>query len=80
LRELKALVEFDNELWAAKMRDCLRDACLAVGEARAKGETALSPAALQTFHARYFEALREGKSLKMDSAIRWPNLWKENRS
>jgi transposase len=60
LRELKALVEFDNELWAAKMRDCLRDACQAVGEARAKGETALSPAALQTFHARYFEALREG--------------------
>src|SRR5580693_2171165 len=46
LRELKALVEFDNELWAAKMRDCLRDACQAVGEARAKGETALSPATL----------------------------------
>jgi hypothetical protein len=42
------------------MRDCLRDACQAVGEARAEGETALSPAALQTFHARYREALREG--------------------
>jgi transposase len=60
LRELKALIEFDNEPWAEKMRDCLRDACLAVGEARAKGETALSPAALQTFHARYWEAVREG--------------------
>jgi transposase len=60
LRELKALIEFDNELWATKMRDCLRDACRAVGEARDRGETALSPAALQTFHARYWEAVREG--------------------
>ena len=60
LRELKALIAFDNEPWATGMRDCLRDARQAVGEARAKGETALSPAALQTFHARYFEALREG--------------------
>ena len=66
LRELKALIEFDNEswaeneAWAEKMRDCLRDACRAVAEARARGETALSPAALQTFHARYFDALREG--------------------
>ncbi len=60
LRELKALIEFDQEPWATKMRDCLRDACQAVGEARANGERALSPAALQAFHARYFEALREG--------------------
>jgi transposase len=42
------------------MRDCLRDACQAVGAARATGETALSPAVLEAFHARYFEALREG--------------------
>jgi transposase len=60
LRELKALIEFDNEPWATKMRDCLSDACRAVGEARDRGETALSPAALQTFHARYWEAVREG--------------------
>jgi transposase len=60
LRELKALIEFDGEPWATKMRDCLRDACRAVGEARARGEAALSPAALETFHARYWEALREG--------------------
>lgn len=60
LRELKALIAFDGEPWAAKMRDCLRDACRAVGEARARGETALAPAALETFHARYWEALREG--------------------
>ena len=60
LRELKALIALDNEPWATGMRDCLRDACQAVGEAHAEGETALSPAALQTFHARYREALREG--------------------
>ena len=60
LRELKALIQFDNEPWAAKMRDCLRDACKAVGEARANGATALFPEALETFHARYWEALREG--------------------
>jgi Transposase IS66 family len=60
LRELKALIALDNEPWATGTRDCLRDACQAVGEARAEGETALSPAALQTFHARYREALHEG--------------------
>jgi transposase len=60
LRELKALIQFDKEPWAAGMSDCLRDACNAVREARARGETALPPAALQTFHARYWAALREG--------------------
>lgn len=60
LRELKALIAFDNEPWAEKMRDCLRDACRTVEEARDRGETALAPAALQTFHARYWEAVREG--------------------
>lgn len=60
LRELKALIQFDNEPWATPMRDCLRDACKAVGEARARGETALPPADLEAFHARYWEALREG--------------------
>ena len=60
LRELKALIQFDNEAWAAAMSDCLREACKAVGDARAGGETALSPRALQTFHARYWEALRQG--------------------
>ena len=48
LRELKALIEFDNEPWATKMRDCLRDAGRAVGEARAREQTALSPAALRS--------------------------------
>jgi transposase len=31
LRELKALIALDNEPWATGMRDCLRDACQAVG-------------------------------------------------
>ncbi len=60
LRELKALIEFDKETWAQAMTDCLRDACKAVAEARANGKTALSPAALEAFHARYWEALRQG--------------------
>lgn len=60
LRELKALIQFDNEPWATKMHDCLRDACKAVAEARANEKTALSPQALEAFHARYWEALREG--------------------
>lgn len=60
LRELKALIEFDKETWAQAMTDCLRDACRAVAEARANGKTALSPAALEAFHARYWEALRQG--------------------
>ena len=60
LRELKALIQFDQEPWAARMRDCLRDACKAVAEARARGETALSLAALEAFHIRYWVALREG--------------------
>ena len=60
LRELKALIEFDKETWAQAMTDCLRDACKAVAEARANGKTALFPAALEAFHARYWEALRQG--------------------
>jgi transposase len=60
LRELKAIIAFDAEPWAAAMRDCLRDACKATGEARARGPTALSPQALEAFHARYWEALRQG--------------------
>jgi transposase len=60
LRELKALTEFDQEPWAAAMSECLPDACKATGQARTRGATALSPDALQAFHARYWEALRQG--------------------
>jgi len=60
LRELKALIEFDHEPWAAPMRDCLLDASRAVGEARARGEKALDAALLERFDARFWDILREG--------------------
>jgi transposase len=60
LRELKALIAFDEEPWAASMRDLLLEASRAVDEARACGVTALAPDLLAAFHARYWEALREG--------------------
>ena len=42
LRELKALIEFDHEPWAAPMRDFLLDANRAVGDAKARGAKARS--------------------------------------
>ncbi len=47
LRELKALIEFDQEPWAAPMRDLLLEANRAVDEARQRGETALCPTLAQ---------------------------------
>ena len=60
LRELKALIEFDQEPWAAPMRDLLLDASRAVGDAKARGDRALDPALLERFDTRFWEALREG--------------------
>jgi transposase len=60
LRELKALIEFDHEPWAAPMRDLLLDANRAVGEAKARGESALDAALLKRFDTRFWETLREG--------------------
>ncbi len=60
LRELKALIAFDQESWAATMRELLLEANRAVEEARQRGQTALAPDLLTAFYARYFEALREG--------------------
>jgi transposase len=60
LRELKALIEFDHEPWAAPMRDCLLDANRAVGDAKARGESALEAALLERFDTRFWDALREG--------------------
>jgi transposase len=67
-RELKALIAFDQEAWqeswqeswAAAMRELLLEANRAVEEARQRGQIALAPDLLTAFHARYFEALREG--------------------
>jgi transposase len=60
LRELKALIEFDAEPWAKDMRDLLVEANDAVRKARQQGATALAPAALKRFVARYWEAVRAG--------------------
>jgi transposase len=60
LRELKALIEFDLEPWAAPMRDLLLDANRAVGDAKAHGESALDPALLGPFDTRFWDILREG--------------------
>ena len=60
LRELKALIEFDHEPWAALMRDCLLDANRAVGDAKARGESTLDAAVLERFDTRFWDILREG--------------------
>jgi transposase len=60
LRELKALIEIDDEPWAKDMSDLLVAANEAVIKAREAGETALSPAAIEGFVARYWEAVRAG--------------------
>ena len=60
LRELKALIEFDHEPWAAPMRDCLLDANRAVGDAKARGESTLDAAVLERFDTRFWDILREG--------------------
>ena len=60
LREIKALIEIDNEPWAAPMRDLLLDANRAVGDAKARDEKALGAVVLKGFEARFWDALREG--------------------
>ncbi len=60
LRELKALIELDEEPWAEKMRDLLVEANDAVGQAREEGATALPPATITGFVDRYWEAIRLG--------------------
>jgi transposase len=60
LRELEALIELDNEPWAKDMSDLLVEANETVKKARDAGETALSPAAVEGFVARYWEAVRAG--------------------
>ena len=60
LRELKALIEIDAEPWAKDMSELLVAANEAVRKARDAGETALPPAAVEGFVARYWEAVRAG--------------------
>jgi len=60
LRELKALIEIDQEPWAKDMSDLLVEANEAVKKAREAGLTSLSPAAVAGFVDRYWEAVRAG--------------------
>jgi len=75
LRELKALIEFDQEPWAEPMRDLLLEAHRAVESARKAGETSLTPVALQGFLDRYWECLRLGLSFhrKLPRLARHPS-------
>jgi len=60
LRELKALIEIDQEPWAAPMRDLLLEANRTVEQAREEGAISLAPAVREGFVARYWEILRQG--------------------
>jgi transposase len=60
LRELKALIEIDEEPWAKDMSDLLVEANEAVRAARQERATALAPAAIEGFLARYWKAIRAG--------------------
>jgi transposase len=60
LRELKALIEFDNEAWAKDMSDLLVAANEAVKKARDDGAPLLPPAAIEGFVASYWQAIRAG--------------------
>ena len=60
LRELQALIEFEQEPWAELMRALLLDANAAVEAAREAGASALAPEALAVFQERYWAAVRLG--------------------
>ena len=60
LRELKAVVELDNEPWATAMFDTLSQANDAVRRAKQSGACALDASTIKGFEERYWEAVREG--------------------
>jgi len=60
LRELQALIGFENEPWAELMRDTLLDANAAVNAAREAGASTLPPETLAAFVERYWAAVRLG--------------------
>ena len=60
LRELKALIEIDQEPWAAPMRDLLLEANRTVEQAREKRAISLDPAVREGFVARYWKIVRQG--------------------
>ncbi|MGO9740577.1 MAG: IS66 family transposase [Roseiarcus sp.] len=60
LRELQALIEFENQPWAELMRAVLLDANAAVNAAREAGASALPPETIAAFVERYWAAVRLG--------------------
>ena len=60
LRELKAVIELDEEPWATAMWDTLIQANDAVRQAKQAGACALDPATIKGFEDRYWEAVRSG--------------------
>jgi hypothetical protein len=60
LRELQALIEFENESWAELMRAAFLDANAAVDTARQAGASALPPETIAAFVERYWAAVRLG--------------------
>ena len=59
LRELKALIELDQERWARKMQSLLRRACHVTNLARERG-IALRPRLIALIERRYQAILKEG--------------------
>lgn len=60
LRELKALIDIDNEPWARQMRDLLLEANKAVRAAAAQGARVLPTPALRALIKRYNAIVRRG--------------------
>jgi transposase len=73
LRELQALIEFENEPWAELMRAALLDANAAVDTARRAGASALPPETIAAFVERYWAAVRLGLAFHRQ----WPKLEKK---
>jgi len=63
LRELAAVIEFDDEPWAEAMRKLLLDANDAVRQAKHTGLSALQPQQIVAFETRYWSAVRQGLAL-----------------
>jgi transposase len=63
LRELAAVIEFDDESWAEAMRKLLLDANDAVRQAKQASLSALHPQQIRAFERRYWSAVRQGLAL-----------------
>ena len=63
LRELKALIQIDKELWAQNMSNLLAWASKAVRRAASQGEKSLDASTLKSFDQRYEALVDEGIAL-----------------